>query len=89
MQRRSRSCAELRAEVNRAEVKDVLAALRRVAPELENRSLRRGALQTLVKSGVSEDTLLLFSGHFLVADGKYSDGKYSEGKYSEGNYSGI
>jgi len=53
--------------MHRAEVKDVLAALRRVAPELENRSLRRGALQTLAKSGVSEDTLLLFSGHSLVA----------------------
>jgi hypothetical protein len=55
------------AEMRRTEVKDVLAALRRVSPDLENRSLRRGALQVLAMSGVDEATLLLFSGHTQVS----------------------
>ena len=55
------------AEMRRAEVKDVLAALRRISPDLENRSLRRGALQTLAMSGVDEATLLLFSGHTQIS----------------------
>jgi len=45
----------------------VLAALRSVDKRLENRSLRRGALQTMAKSGLEEETLLLFSGHASVA----------------------
>jgi len=51
----------------KAEVQDVLVALRRVAPALENRSIRRGSLQALAIAGVPEETLLLFSGHTQIA----------------------
>jgi len=44
-----------------------LKALRTVHKDLENRSIRRGALQTLARSGIEEQTLLLFSGHASVA----------------------
>jgi integrase len=50
--------------VAQATVPALLAALRRVRPHLENRSVRRGALQRLAEAGnLSEDELLLFSGH--------------------------
>ncbi|CUE72298.1 TATE DNA transposon, putative, partial [Bodo saltans] len=49
-----------------ATVSDVLATVRRISPRYENRSIRRGALQTLANTGVPEDTLLLFSGHTNV-----------------------
>ena len=55
------------AEMRKAEVDVVLTALRRISSDLENRSLRRGALQALAISGVDEPTLLLFSGHVLVS----------------------
>jgi Arc/MetJ-type ribon-helix-helix transcriptional regulator len=41
----------------------VRRALRRVDKRLEQRSLRRGALQTLAEAGVPEEELLNFSGH--------------------------
>jgi integrase len=47
--------------------KQVCAALRRVSPRLEQRSLRRGALLALATAGVAEEDLLLFSGHTGVA----------------------
>ena len=50
-----------------ASVKDVLVALRRVDPSLENGSVRCGALQPLAHAGVDEETLLLFSGHATLA----------------------
>jgi len=37
--------------------------LRKVDPQLEQRSIRRGALITLAKTGASEETLMRFSGH--------------------------
>jgi hypothetical protein len=46
---------------------DVLRALRRVDGDLENRSLRRGALQRLASCGVPEELLLEFSGHTSVS----------------------
>ena len=45
--------------VKGADLKD---ALRRANPNLEQRSLRRGAIQTLSASGISEEELLNFSG---------------------------
>ena len=53
--------------LKKASVHDVLLALRRIDPTLENRSIRRGALQTLALSGTPEDVLLLFSGHTSFA----------------------
>ena len=53
-------------QLHLASVNDVLAALRRIAPDLENRSIRRGALQSLAQADTSEDLLLLFSGHTSV-----------------------
>lgn len=41
-------------------------ALRRVSPDLEQRSIRRGALQAMAQSGVSEETLMRYSGHTRV-----------------------
>ena len=41
----------------------VKKALRRVDKRLEQRSLRRGALQTLAEAGVPEEEILNFSGH--------------------------
>jgi hypothetical protein len=52
--------------IRTASVKDILIALRRIDPSYENRSLRRGALQSLANSGTSEEVLLLFSGHTNV-----------------------
>lgn len=49
--------------VKGAKIKD---ALRRADKKLEQRSLRRGAIQALAKSGVSETELLHFSGHTNV-----------------------
>jgi hypothetical protein len=43
--------------------KDVTQALRLSNPELEQRSLRRGALQTMADAGVPEEVLLMFSQH--------------------------
>ena len=54
------------ASLSRASVSDVLIALRRVDKHLENRSIRRGALQSLAAAGAPEDLLLLFSGHTSV-----------------------
>lgn len=45
---------------------NLLRALRTVSPTLELRSLRRGALQTLAACGISEDLLMIFSGHASV-----------------------
>jgi integrase len=41
----------------------LVAALRASHPRLEQRSLRRGSIQTMAKSGISEERLLDFSGH--------------------------
>ena len=41
-------------------------ALRRVNPRLEQRSLRRGALQTLAATNISDEKLLHYSGHTNV-----------------------
>ena len=47
-----------------ASVPDVLKAIRRANQSLENRSLRRGALQSLAKlAEMTEEILLSFSGH--------------------------
>lgn len=46
--------------------KDIKLSLRRAHPRLEQRSLRRGSLQHLARSGVSEETLMLFSGHTQI-----------------------
>ena len=43
--------------------RDVLMALRNVDANLECRSIRRGALQTLAAAGVAEDILMMISGH--------------------------
>jgi integrase len=43
--------------------KEVRAALRRVDPLLECRSLRRGALQTMALAGVPANVLMEYSGH--------------------------
>ena len=53
--------------LGRSTVPEVLRALRRADPALENRSLRRGALQTLALKGQSEELLMAFSGHTQVA----------------------
>jgi hypothetical protein len=51
--------------VKGAQIKD---ALRRVNPKLEQRSLRRGAIQTLSQTGLFKDEELLhYSGHTNVA----------------------
>ena len=42
-------------------------ALRKVDAALEQRSIRRGALQTMALNGTSEETLMRFSGHTQVA----------------------
>lgn len=42
-------------------------ALRKVDKSLEQRSIRRGALQTMAQNGASEETLMRFSGHTQVA----------------------
>ncbi len=41
-------------------------ALRRTNSKLENRSIRRGALQTLTAAGATDQELMLFSGHTTV-----------------------
>lgn len=42
-------------------------SLRRTDPQLEQRSLRRGSIQTLARSpGITDETLMLFSGHTQV-----------------------
>jgi integrase len=47
---------------------DIKIALRRSHPELEQRSLRRGALQTLACApGITDELLMEFSGHTRVA----------------------
>jgi hypothetical protein len=43
------------------------ASLRGIHPTLEQRSLRRGALQAMASAGVEEPTLLQYSGHTNVA----------------------
>ena len=44
----------------------VKIALRRAHPKLEQRSLRRGSIQTLAASGLSDEELLKYSGHTNV-----------------------
>lgn len=44
----------------------ILLALRRVDSKLECRSIRRGAIQTMAAAGVSEETMMYFSGHTSV-----------------------
>lgn len=46
--------------------RDLLLALRSVRNDLEQRSVRRGSIQRLAETGVSEDQLILFSGHTNV-----------------------
>lgn len=43
------------------------SALRQVATNLEQRSIRRGALQAMARANVSEETLMRFSGHTQVS----------------------
>jgi integrase len=43
------------------------AAFRRANPVFESRGLRRGALQTLARSGIPLDLLMLYSGHKQVS----------------------
>lgn len=50
-----------------ASAKEVRETLRRADRRLEQRSLRRGALQTLAIAGVDENDLLHFSGHTTLA----------------------
>lgn len=45
---------------------DLCMALRTVNPEYEQRSIRRGSLQTMAANGVDEETLMRFSGHTQV-----------------------
>lgn len=45
---------------------DLKEAIRKADPQLEQRSLRRGALQTMAANGVSEETLMRYSGHTQV-----------------------
>lgn len=40
--------------------------IKRVCPDLEQRSMRRGALQNMARSGVSEETMMNYSGHTRV-----------------------
>ena len=49
--------------VKGAQIKD---ALRRANPKLEQRSLRRGAIQALAATGLKDDELLHYSGHTNV-----------------------
>lgn len=51
----------------RTKPREIREALRVAEPRLEQRSLRRGALQTLARSGVPEEDLLHFSGHTTAA----------------------
>ena len=46
---------------------ELCAALRKSDPALEQRSVRRGALQTMASRGVSEEMLMRFSGHTQVS----------------------
>jgi hypothetical protein len=47
--------------------KVVATALKQADPELEQRSIRRGALQHMASDGeTSEETLMMFSGHRRV-----------------------
>jgi hypothetical protein len=45
---------------------EVRKLLREINPDLEQRSLRRGALQAMGENGTSEADLLTFSGHASV-----------------------
>ena len=45
---------------------DLKVALRVVDPALEQRSLRRGAIQALAASGLKDEELLHYSGHSSV-----------------------
>ena len=47
--------------------KQLLHALRFVDPQLEQRSIRRGAAQALARTGLSEEMLMHFTGHTKVA----------------------
>ncbi|PHR97545.1 MAG: hypothetical protein COA68_12375 [Oceanobacter sp.] len=59
-----RNSTEWISDIKEASVPEVLKAIRRAHPSLENRSLRRGALQSLAKSPeMTDDILLSFSGH--------------------------
>lgn len=46
--------------------RQIKLALRTADPQLEQRSIRRGSLQALAQAGMSEEKLLLFSGHGSV-----------------------
>ena len=46
---------------------DLCAALRKIHPVLEQRSIRRGSLQAMAANKVDEPTLMRFSGHTQVA----------------------
>ena len=45
---------------------DLCKALRTINPKYEQRSIRRGALQTMASHGTDEETLMRFSGHTQV-----------------------
>jgi integrase len=47
--------------------KSLKDALRRIDPSLEQRSIRRGALQAMAMCGVDEETLMRYSGHTQVS----------------------
>lgn len=47
--------------------KSLKEALRRIDPALEQRSIRRGALQTMARGDVDEETLMRYSGHTQVS----------------------
>ena len=51
---------ECQREAVKKQIRDVL---REVVPQAELRSVRRGALQTMAKSGVNLDIIMMFSGH--------------------------
>ena len=53
-------------EARTAGGKDVAKALKEIDPQLEQRSLRRGALQQMADAGVDDATLMTFSGHRRV-----------------------
>jgi hypothetical protein len=59
---------DVRTDAQRAKaMRALLSDLRRTAPGLECRSLRRGSLQTLAQMGLPTEVLLTFSGHRSAA----------------------
>ena len=48
-------------------LKTMTRLLREVNPDLESRSIRRGALQAMARCGVDQDVMMHFSGHTNLA----------------------